>query len=375
MMRLRDIPVSVVPGSGFSHAASRQLLVSDAPAAEVLPVRDTRGRALHDLRISVTDRCNFRCVYCMPRDKFDHHAYVPQSQVLRFEEIRRVAALFVDLGVRKIRLTGGEPLLRQGVEDLVAMMADLRAPDGAPIDLALTTNGTRLRALAPRLRQAGLSRLTVSLDALDDAVFRRISDVNQPVTRVLDGIEAAREAGFDAIKINMVVRRGFNDHQILPLAAYCRERGLILRMIEFMDVGTANGWQRGDVMTSDDMLDVIRSWAPIEAVGAADSPGGVARMWRYADGGPQVGTIASVSHAFCGDCSRARLSTEGRLYACLFASQGFDLKSLLRAQEGDEQIRRLIAGWWARRDDRYSELRGAPGAEREARVEMSYIGG
>jgi len=343
------------------------------PSAALL--LDRLHRPLLDLRISVTDRCNFRCIYCMPKELFDNeHCYVPHSELLTFEEITRLARIFVRRGTRKIRLTGGEPLLRRDIESLVRMLAGLRAELDVPLDLALTTNGSILGRKAAALAEAGLQRVTVSLDALDDAVFRRMNDVDFPVARVLEGIDAAAAAGFAPIKINMVVKRGYNEHQVLPMARYFRERGHVLRFIEFMDVGNSNAWRLDDVVASEQILAAIDAEMPIEPV-ASSEPGVVAQRWRYRDGSGEFGTISSVTRAFCGDCTRARLSTEGCLYLCLFSQQGHDLRALLREGADDLQIAAALGALWAQRDDRYSELRSEQTPRPSKRIEMSYIGG
>lgn len=349
---------------------------------------DTLGRPLRDLRISVTDRCNFRCSYCMPKEVFDrHYEFLPHASLLSFEEIERIARVFVSQGVRKIRLTGGEPLLRRHLERLIELLAALRTPEGEPLDLTLTTNGSALARKAQALKDAGLKRVTVSLDALDDATFRRMNDVDFPVSGVLEGIEAAARAGLGPIKVNMVVKRGTNDDQILPMARHFRGSGTVLRFIEYMDVGSTNGWRMDEVLPSAQVLARIADAFPLEPLAAAQ-PGETAERWRYLDGGGEIGLISSVTRAFCGDCNRARLSTEGRLYTCLFAHRGHDLRALLRGVDpasgqpcSDEQIGAAIARLWQQRDDRYSELRGAaPPATAETagaprRVEMHYIGG
>ncbi|GAB1575582.1 GTP 3',8-cyclase MoaA [Bordetella petrii] len=341
------------------------------------PALDARARPMRDLRISVTDRCNFRCTYCMPREVFDgNYVFMPQSALLSFEEITRLARQFAQLGVEKIRLTGGEPLLRKNIEALVGMLAELRTPAGRPLELTLTTNGTLLRRKAAALKQAGLTRVTVSLDALDADMFARLSDSTFTPDDVLRGIDAAAEAGLAPVKVNMVVRRGLNDDQILPMARRFRHTGHVLRFIEYMDVGTTNGWNLTEVVPSDEVLRVIgaaHALRPLES----EIMGRVAERWAYADGGGEIGVISSVTHAFCGGCTRARLSPEGKVFLCLFASQGHDLRGLLRGGASDAQLAEAIAGIWAQRDDRYSELRGrgtAPAAG-ERRVEMSYIGG
>ena len=342
---------------------------------------DTLGRPLRDLRISVTDRCNFRCNYCMPKEVFGKdYPYLPHGALLSFEEITRLARLFLAHGVRKIRLTGGEPLLRKNLEALVAQLAALRTVDGKAPDLTLTTNGALLARKAQSLKDAGLNRVTVSLDGLDDAVFRRMNDVDFPVAEVLAGIEAAQAAGFAPVKVNMVVKRGTNDHEILPMARHFRGTGVTLRFIEFMDVGATNGWRMDEVLPSAEVIERLRAVLPLVPL-PASSPGETAERGGYAgaDGRHdpllgEVGVISSVTQAFCGDCNRARLSTEGKLYLCLFAAQGYDLRTLLRSGASDEAIAAAIAPIWQQRRDRYSELRGSL-PERTGRVEMSYIGG
>ena len=343
---------------------------ANGPALSADDLADARGRPLHDLRISVTDRCNFRCVYCMPKDVFGHdYAFLPHDALLTFEEIARIARVFVDLGVAKIRLTGGEPLLRRRVERLVEMLAKL---PGDP-DLTLTTNGALLARKARVLANAGLKRVTVSLDSLDDATFRAMNDVDFPVASVLEGIEAAKDAGLAPIKINMVVKRGMNDASIVPMAKHFRGSGHIVRFIEYMDVGATNGWRMDDVVPAAEILARIGAEHPVAPIDA-NYPGEVAERWRYVDGGGEIGVIASVTQAFCRDCSRARLSTEGKVYTCLFASQGHDLRELVRSGASDTALRNAIIAIWRRRADRYSEIRTAQttGAKR---VEMSYIGG
>lgn len=335
---------------------------------------DLRRRPLHDLRISVTDRCNFRCTYCMPREIFgSDYEFMPHASLLSFEEIARVASVAVDLGVRKIRITGGEPLLRKHLENLIAMLTQLRTPEGDPIDLTLTTNGTLLAKKAQALKDAGLKRVTVSLDALDDAMFERMSDSSVSVATVLQGIEEAARVGLAPVKVNMVVRKGLNDQQILPMARKFRHSGHILRFIEYMDVGSTNGWNLSEVLTGRQILDVIESEFPLERVDA-DYRGEVASRWRYADGGGEVGLITSVSQPFCGDCTRARLSPEGKVFLCLFADTGYDLRSMLRGGATDDQLKNRLAAIWHGRNDNYSEVRGHETA-RQRKVEMSYIGG
>jgi GTP 3',8-cyclase len=339
---------------------------------------DALGRPLHDLRISVTDRCNFRCVYCMPKEVFDkNYAYLPHSSLLSFEEIARVARLFVAHGVEKIRLTGGEPLLRKDLERLVAQLRELRTPSGRPLDLTLTTNGSLLARKARSLKDAGLDRVTVSLDAIDDAVFKRMNDVDFAVSDVLDGIDAAHTAGLGPVKVNMVVKGGMNDGQILPMARRFKGTPTILRFIEYMDVGASNGWNMADVIPSGDVVRRIAAEMPLEPIGA-NYPGETAARWRYVDGGGEIGMISSVTQAFCSDCSRIRLSTEGKLYTCLFATRGHDLRALLREGRSDLELASSIAQLWSRRADRYSETRAinTDGLSRGAKkIEMSYIGG
>jgi len=331
---------------------------------------DALARPLRDLRISVTDRCNFRCTYCMPRDVFgEDYEFLPQSEILTFEEIVRVAAIFRGLGVEKIRLTGGEPLLRKGIDRLVAMLRE--AVPG--VDLTLTTNGSALKALAPALRAAGLDRVTVSLDSLDEATFRRMNDADFPVARVLEGIEAADAAGLEPIKVNMVVKRGVNDHQVVDMAASFRGTGHIVRFIEFMDVGSTNGWRMDEVVPSAEIVRRVGERFPLVPVGS-NYAGEVAGRWRYRDGAGEIGVISSVTRAFCSTCTRARLSTDGHLYTCLFAPRGYDLKSLLRGGRDDEAIAGAVRAIWSARADRYSEIRTAETA-RARKVEMSFIGG
>jgi cyclic pyranopterin phosphate synthase len=337
-------------------------------------IADKLGRPLRDLRISVTDRCNFRCTYCMPKEVFDkNYRFLPHADLLTFEEITRLARLFIEHGVEKIRLTGGEPLLRKDLEKLIAMLAGLTTRGGRPLDLTLTTNGSILARKARSLAAAGLRRVTVSLDALDDAIFRRMNDVDFPVRDVLDGIDAAAAAGFAPIKVNMVVKRGANDHEIVSMARRFKGTGHILRFIEFMDVGSSNGWRMDDVVPSAEVIRRIDAQMPVEAI-EANYAGEVAERWRFRDGSGEIGVISSVTQAFCRDCTRARLSTEGRLYLCLFAQLGYDLRSMLRGAASDAQISTAIAQIWSRRADRYSELR-SDATVVLPKVEMSYIGG
>jgi len=335
---------------------------------------DRFDRRLHDLRISVTDRCNFRCVYCMPREVYGRDfPFLPRAEVLTFEEIARLAARFVELGVEKLRVTGGEPLVRRDLPELIAQLASIRTPAGEPVDLTLTTNGAALRPLARPLREAGLRRITVSLDSLDDATFRAMNGVDFPVARVLDGIAAARDAGLAPIKVNMVVKRGLNEPSILPMARWARDEGLILRFIEFMDVGHTNGWRLDDVVPLTEIVERIGAELPLEPL-APNYPGEVATRWRYADGSGEIGIIASVSQPFCGACTRARLSADGQLYTCLFAVKGHDLRGPLRAGASDDELRARIRDVWADRRDRYSELRSAATTDLP-KIEMFAIGG
>lgn len=335
-----------------------------------LPVLDSFDRPLRDLRISVTDRCSFRCTYCMPREIFGRDfAFLPPGQVLSFEEITRLTRVFLSLGVEKIRLTGGEPLIRRDLPELVAMLAPLPGLR----DLTLTTNGARLPQLANALKDAGLQRVTVSLDSLDDSVFRAINGVEFPVLRVLDGIAAAQEAGLTPVKINMVVQRGVNEDSIVPMARYFHHSKCNLRFIEYMDVGATNGWRLEDVVPASEIISRIHAALPMEPL-LPNYPGEVARRYRYIDGGGEIGVIASVTQPFCGGCTRARLSAEGRLYTCLFASDGFDLRAPMRGGASDTEIAALIRGLWTVRADRYSEERTEE-TTRQPRVEMSYIGG
>ncbi|TFY99304.1 GTP 3',8-cyclase MoaA [Ramlibacter henchirensis] len=341
-------------------------------------LRDSLARPLRDLRISVTDRCNFRCSYCMPKEVFGKdYPYLPHAELLTFEEITRLARQFVAHGVHKIRLTGGEPLLRKNIEILIEQLSQLRTVEGEPVELALTTNGSLLARKAAALKQAGLRRVTVSLDGLDDAVFRRMNDVDFPVAEVLRGLEAAAAAGLGPLKVNMVVKRGTNEHEIVPMARHFRGTGIVLRFIEYMDVGATNGWRMDEVLPSADVVQRLQEVFPLRAL-EPTAPGETAERWAYEDGAGEIGVISSVTQAFCGTCNRARLSTEGRLYLCLFADQGHDLRALVRGGASDEQLASAIAHIWHGRADRYSQLRSQlpPDAGKgRKRVEMSYIGG
>ena len=342
---------------------------ASAAAASAGPLSDTRGRRLADLRISVTDRCNFRCVYCMPKTVFGRdYPFLQHGDLLSFEEVFRIARLFVARGVSKIRLTGGEPLLRRNVERLVEMLATIPG-----LELTLTTNGSLLPKKARALREAGLQRVTVSLDALDDPTFRKMNDVDFPVSQVLDGIAAAEAGGLAPIKINMVVKRGTNDHAILPMARHFRTSGHILRFIEYMDVGSSNGWKLDEVLPSAELLSRIGAEFPLAPIDA-NYPGEVAQRWHYLDGAGEIGVISSVTRAFCDTCTRIRLSTEGKLYTCLFAQSGHDLRALLREGKSNAELDAALAALWHARQDRYSQLRMAATPEMR-KIEMSYIGG
>ena len=333
-------------------------------------LKDTRNRALKDLRISVTDRCNFRCRYCMPKEIFSReYEFLARDLLLSFEELTRLTKIAVGLGVEKVRITGGEPLLRTNLEQLIEMLG---AVDGLH-DITLTTNGVLLDRKAEALAAAGLRRVTVSLDSLDDEVFMKMNDVGFPVQKVLDGIEAAAAAGLAPIKVNMVVKRGVNDHSVLEMAEHFRGTGHVVRFIEYMDVGTTNGWRLDDVVPAVEILEQIGARYPLEPVDASYA-GEVARRWRYADGAGEIGVITSVTQPFCSTCTRARISADGRLYTCLFAAWGHDLRSLLRSGATDREIAELLRDVWSKREDNYSERRSTETAGLD-KVEMSYIGG
>jgi cyclic pyranopterin phosphate synthase len=330
---------------------------------------DQLGRPVRDLRISITDRCNFRCVYCMPKTVFGRdYPFLPRKELLSFEEISRIARLFAARGVKKLRLTGGEPLLRHGVEHLIAQLAAIPG-----LEVTLTTNGSLLEKKAAALRAAGLARVTVSLDALDDTIFKRMNDADYPVAKVLAGIEAAAQSGLTPVKINCVVKRGVNDDQILPLARHFRNSGHILRFIEYMDVGSSNGWKLDEVVPSAEVLRLIGDAFPLVPIDA-NYPGEVAQRWRYQDSAGEIGVISSVTRAFCDSCTRIRLSTEGQLYTCLFASEGHDLRELLRGGADDAALDAAITRIWQQRTDRYSQVRMAATPALK-KIEMSYIGG
>lgn len=367
-------PLRIIPIVSSANAAAdyRALDVARDHAATLL---DAMRRPLRDLRISVTDRCNLRCPYCMPREIFDgNHAHLARAEILTFEEIERLARLFVRLGVRKIRLTGGEPLLRRGIEHLIEKLAVMQTAEGRPLEIALTTNAVLLARKARVLKDAGLGRVTVSLDGLSDATFRRMSDSDVAVSAVLEGIEAARAAGLGPVKVNMVVKRGVNEHEIVPMAEHFRHSGIVLRFIEFMDVGSSNGWRMDEVVPSREVIARIGQHFPLESLDP-NYNGEVAARWRFADGGGEIGVIASVTQAFCQECSRARLATDGKLYRCLFAGEGIDLRAPLRGGESDRVLANLIADAWGGRTDRYSQLRHDASEPPQRKVEMSYIGG
>ena len=335
----------------------------------LMTITDTLNRPLRDLRISVTDRCNFRCVYCMPKEIFgSDYPYLPHSELLTFEEITRLARIFTKFGVKKIRLTGGEPLVRKDLPSLISMLAEI--PN---LDLTLTTNGSLLARNAQALKDAGLNRVTVSLDSLDNEIFKALNDVDFPVEKVLEGMDAAQKVGLEPIKVNMVVKRGVNESSILPMARHFHKKGYILRFIEYMDVGHSNGWRTDDVVSANEIVKIINSELPLEPLDP-NYTGEVAERWRYKDGNGEIGVISSVTQPFCSNCNRARLSAEGKLYTCLFAVKGHDLKSLVRSEATDEDISNEIARIWGKRSDRYSELRSENTIDLP-KVEMSHIGG
>jgi GTP 3',8-cyclase len=364
------IPLAVA-GTRRARAADAQTL---ARARTNVRVEDTRMRHLHDLRISVTDKCNFRCTYCMPKDVFGPgYKFLPQDALLTFEEITRFARISTELGVEKIRLTGGEPTLRRDLPKLIELLAQLRNARGEPIDLTLTTNGSTLVKQARALKSAGLNRITVSLDSLDDATFKAMNDVDFPVADVLKGIDAAQAAGLAPIKVNMVVKRGVNDTGITHIAKHFKGSGVIVRFIEFMDVGSTNGWRMDDVIPSAEVVRRVGEFSPLEAINP-QYEGEVAERWRYVDGSGEIGVISSVTQAFCSTCTRARLSTDGKIFTCLFANDGIDFRAMMRNGANDDDIAALLVGLWQTRGDRYSEIRTAESAKAR-KVEMSYIGG
>ncbi len=353
-----------------ASAQGSQSVAHEYAKSGSMTLRDTFARPLRDLRISVTDRCNFRCVYCMPKEVFGRDfQFLPRAELLTFEEIARLARVFAAHGVEKLRITGGEPLVRRDLERLIAMLAETEGIR----DFAMTTNGSLLAQKAQVLKNAGLQRVTVSLDSLDEAVFQEMNDVGFPVARVLEGIEAAAAAGLAPVKVNMVVKRSVNEDSIFEMADYFRGTGHMLRFIEYMDVGTTNGWRLDEVVPAAEIVRLLESEWPLEPV-EANYRGEVASRYRYADGEGEIGVIASVTQPFCRDCTRARLSAEGELYTCLFASRGHDLRSLLRAGASDEEIAGRLSAIWTVRGDRYSEVRTAETARRP-KVEMSHIGG
>ena len=355
--------------------------VPTIPAALEAPtgfVADTLARPLQELRISLTDRCNFRCVYCMPEESFGKdHGFLPQTSLLSFEEIARITQIFVAHGVHKIHLTGGEPLLRKHIENLIGMLAQMKTPDGRDIELTLTTNGALLAKKAQFLKDAGLNRVTVSLDSLDDAIFKRMNGVGFPVSEVLHGLDAAHSAGLGPIKVNMVVKGGMNDREIVPMARYFKGSPFILRFIEYMDAGGSNNWKMDEVIPSSEVVRRIAAHMPLEKI-ESNHKGETAERWRYQDGSGEIGVISSVTQAFCRDCVRARLSTVGVLYTCLFATSGHDLRALMRCGKTDQEISAAVAHLWSLRANRYSELRSAATKNMERagkKIEMSYIGG
>ncbi len=366
------IPIRIDEGNGLTPPIGAQLVTPHGHT------KDARGRVLRDLRISVTDRCNFRCTYCMPKEVFDqNYPYLAHKELLSFEEITRLTSIFTTLGVEKIRLTGGEPLLRKNLEVLIEMLSKIQTSAGKPLDLTLTTNGSILRKKASALKAAGLQRLTVSLDGLDDVIFKKMNDVDFPVADVLDGIHAAQEAGFNNIKVNMVVKKGTNEHEIVSMAKHFKGSGVILRFIEFMDVGSSNGWNMEQVLPSKEVIARINEVFPLEAI-EANYASEVAQRWRYMDGTGEIGVISSVTQTFCHECTRARISTDGQMYLCLFANEGFDFKTLLRSGKTDLEIANAVMNTWSTRDDHYSEIRGSHTANLSSagrKVEMSYIGG
>ncbi|HET7414833.1 MAG TPA: GTP 3',8-cyclase MoaA [Arthrobacter sp.] len=369
-MTKQDLPT---PGPRYFQG------VEDVPSNLESPsgnVRDTLDRPLRDLRISVTDRCNFRCVYCMPKEIFGRdYAFLPKADLLSFEEITRLVKIAASHGVEKIRLTGGEPLLRKNIEQLIEMIAGVKTVDGKDLDIALTTNGSVLAHKAQSLKDAGLQRVTVSLDSLDDERFKAMNDVDFPVSRVLDAIKVADGVGLGPIKINTVVKRGQNDQDIVDIARHFKDSPFIVRFIEYMDVGTTNGWKMEEVVPSAEVVSRIDAEMPLEEV-SPNYTGEVSARWRYKDGGGEIGVISSVTQAFCSTCTRVRISTEGKLFTCLFASDGHDLRALMRGGCSDAELETVMAHLWRARTDRYSELRSANTAlPKRDKIEMSYIGG
>lgn len=371
MPNAKNAPIHIIEAGSLSlKTGSPSVGTSSSKASDKL------HRPMLDLRISVTDRCNLRCGYCMPKEIFDkNHVFLPRTELLSLEEIARIAESFVHLGVRKIRLTGGEPLLRRGIEQLIEKLASLRTNDAKPVDVAMTTNGVLLAAKAQSLKDAGLTRITVSLDGIDDVIFKRMSDSNAEVKSVLTGIAAAQSVGLSPIKVNMVVKRGANDSQIMPMVEHFRNTGIILRFVEYMDVGSSNGWIMDDVMPAQQIINLISARYPLISL-EPNCTGEVANRWRYADGAGEIGQIASVSQVFCHDCTRIRLSTDGKLYTCLFAEQSnTDLRALLRTGKSDQDIALAITRCWQNRSDQYSQNRHQNTLLPRNKIEMSYIGG
>jgi cyclic pyranopterin phosphate synthase len=374
--------IATIPERLISMAFHQQLnAVPTIPAALESPrgfVADTLARPLQELRISLTDRCNFRCVYCMPKESFGKdRVFLPQTSLLSFEEITRIAQIFVAHGVQKIRLTGGEPLLRKRIENLIGLLAQLKTPDGRNLELTLTTNGSLLAKKAQSLKDAGLNRVTVSLDSLDDATFKRMNGVDFPVSDVLHGLDVANAVGFGRIKVNMVVKRGMNDQEIVPMARCFKGTPFILRFIEYMDVGVSNNWKMDEVIPSSEVLRRIAAHMPLKEIESSHK-GETAERWRYQDGSGEIGVISSVTQTFCRDCVRARLSTDGVLYTCLFAASGQNLRALMRNGKTDQEISTAIAHLWRLRADRYSELRSTAtniSGRAVKKIEMSFIGG
>jgi cyclic pyranopterin phosphate synthase len=368
------IPISALDAL---HSKTSPALIPGVLHEPTGVLNDSRGRSLQDLRISVTDRCNFRCPYCMPKEIFtSDYNYLGQKELLSFEEITRLSSIFIAHGVKKIRLTGGEPLLRKGIEELVAMLSPLQTLDHQPIDLTLTTNGSLLKKKAQGLKDAGLKRITISLDGIHDETFRKMNDVDFALKDVLESIDVAQKLDFESVKINMVVKKGVNDQEILPMIKHFKNTGVIVRFIEYMDVGNTNGWKMDEVIPSRQIIDRIQEHYPLTPIDP-DYLGEVAQRWKMLDGGGEIGVISSVTQTFCHTCTRARISMEGKLFLCLFASKGYDLKALLRSEANDLTISNAIAQIWQARDDRYSEQRTQiqQGVIHHPKVEMSYIGG
>jgi cyclic pyranopterin phosphate synthase len=367
--------IRIIPIKSAAQQAAVDYRSLDVARDHSDTLRDGLNRPLRDLRISVTDRCNLRCTYCMPREKFnDNYAFLPRNELLTFEEIERLVRQFINLGVRKVRLTGGEPLLRRGIERLIERLASMKTMEGKALEITLTTNAVLLTRKARALKDAGLSRVTVSLDGLSDATFQRMSGSDVAVATVLDGIAAAQASGLGPVKVNMVVKRGVNEHEIVPMANHFRHTGVVLRFIEFMDVGCTNDWHINDVVPASEILDRIAGRFPLDQMDP-NYGGEVAERWSYTDGGGEIGIIASVTQAFCHACTRARISTDGKLYTCLFASDGLSLREPLRQGANDCVLINLVADQWEQRDDRYSQQRHKLTGHSMRKIEMSYIGG